>query len=401
MRSYPAERHGIPREQSGLGERYFDDSGSDAGKDGDDAARDSNAQTRNAQSRPAPKIIPTHKLKTPSEELHVSLFSLVQRRSKSTSAAGTNRQAIDPAHHADDLQFCKIISQFPSEQDADRCAQAWNRLQQTMALVPSGATQLEPNSLSAEPDNQADVVNINAFYIDRLAVTNADFAAFVASGVYDDMEQWPSEVWQHVLQFVDRSGVPGPQSWLDGKVPREASNLPVIGICWYEAMVFAKWAGKRLPDAAQWQRAASWHTGQNGQQTALSYPWGNSFDSSKANTWSSGVGKPVAVDRLYEGCTPNGVHQLIGNVWEWVDEAFVIPWNDNHLLAGFAEVRGGAFDTYFESQTRCQFRSGLPLLFRGANVGFRCCVNLGDLKVDQSSTALPSDLQPLPDNLAH
>ncbi len=309
----------------------------------------------------------------------MSLFSLVQRRVKSAAAPCAKRMPMDPAQLAGDLQFCKVVSRSSSERDAGRCAQAWRRLQQSMALIPSGATQLEPNSLAQEHDNQIDVINVTAFYMDRFTVTNGDYTAFVASGAYDEMERWPSEVWQHVLQFVDRSGVSGPQAWTDGKPSRDSLNHPVTGICWYEAMAYAKWVGKRLPDAAQWQRSASWHTGQNGQQAALSYPWGNSFDSAKANIWSSGVGKPVSVDKYYEGCTPNGVHQLIGNVWEWVDDAFIIPWNDNHLLAGFAEVRGGAFDTYFESQTRCQFRSGLPLLFRGANVGFRCCVDLGDL----------------------
>jgi iron(II)-dependent oxidoreductase len=264
-------------------------------------------------------------------------------------------------------------------------AQAWQRLQQAMALIPTGDVQLEPGSLDANANCPREVISVQAFYIDRFVVSNAEFAAFVESGVYDNVERWPSEVWQHVLQFIDRTGVPGPQNWSDGKPPRDKLNHPVTGICWYEAMAYAKWVGKHLPKAAQWQRSASWHTGQNGQSTALSYPWGNAFDASKANTWSSGSGGTVAVDQYYAGCTPNGVHQLIGNVWEWIDEPFVIPWNDNHLLGGYAEVRGGAFDTYFESQCRCQFRSGLPLLFRGNNTGFRCCIPLSELAMSHTA----------------
>ncbi len=297
----------------------------------------------------------------------MSLFSLVKRCSKNASS---------------------VVANTISDKSSASRTQSLKRMQQIMALIPSGTTLLEPNSLAAEPVAQSEPVVVSSFYIDRFAVTNAEYEAFVNSGIYDDMELWPMEVWQHVLQFVDRTGRPGPRSWSVSKPPRDRLQHPVTGICWYEAMAYAKWLGKRLPDAAQWQRAASWHTGQNGQQAALRHPWGNSFDSAKANVWSSGAGSTVPVDKYHEGCTPNGVHQLIGNVWEWLDEAFVVPWNENHLLRGYAETRGGAFDTYFESQTRSQFRSGQPLLFRGANVGFRCCINLDDL---QGNSSLPHD----------
>lgn len=309
----------------------------------------------------------------------MSFFSLVKSRIRPQGAGETHRAGAEERGRESDLQYCKSLTSNPDPNSQRAATRAWKRLQQAMALVPSGETRLEHNSLSDSTDRSAESLNVTAFYIDRFAVTHAEFHEFVISGVYDDMDRWPSEIWQHVLQFVDRTGTPGPQSWSHGKPPRDKLNHPVTGICWYEAMAFATWVGKRLPNAAQWQRAASWHTGQNGHQAALSYPWGNSFDSAKANTWNSRIGGTVAVDEYYDGCTPNGVHQLIGNVWEWVDSAFVIPWNDNHLLGGFAEIRGGAFDTYFESQCRCQFRSGLPLLFRGANVGFRCSVPLADL----------------------
>ncbi len=327
----------------------------------------------------------------------MSLFSLVRRNTSTVTS--TSRFSIGPVRTADDLRFCNVIDGPQSEKNGHAGATAWKRLQQTMALIPTGATLLEPNSL-IDDRRENTVINVNAFYVDRFAVTNSDYAEFVAAGVYDDMEHWPNEVWQHVLQFVDHSGVPGPQSWTGGRPPRNRLNHPVVGICWYEAMAFAKWVGKRLPDAAQWQRAASWHTGQNGQQTALSYPWGNAFESSRANTWSSSVGNTVAADKYYEGCTPNGVHQLIGNVWEWVDEAFAVPWNDDHLLAGFAEVRGGAFDTYFESQTalsvsirfaaiiprrQCRF----PLLYRRLRVEKRARFNSAFITIRSRDNTIP------------
>jgi iron(II)-dependent oxidoreductase len=78
------------------------------------------------------------------------------------------------------------------------------------------------------------------------------------------------------------------------------------------------------------------------------------------------------------GNTPNGVRQLIGNVWEWVDAQFYPNSAEGVsviLDEAMAEIRGAAFNTYFHSQATCQFRTGQPLLFRGSNVGFRCCIS--------------------------
>jgi iron(II)-dependent oxidoreductase len=72
------------------------------------------------------------------------------------------------------------------------------------------------------------------------------------------------------------------------------------------------------------------------------------------------------------------VFQLVGNVWEWVATQFEYIPKESGLRVAFeepmVEIRGGAFDTYFETQATSQFRTGQPFLYRGANVGFRCCV---------------------------
>jgi iron(II)-dependent oxidoreductase len=118
------------------------------------------------------------------------------------------------------------------------------------------------------------------------------------------------------------------------------------------------------------------------------YPWGNSFDPKRANIWSSGKWDTVPVDAFFEGSTLNGIYQLVGNVWEWVGTLFECPDGANgtriFMEQPLAEIRGGAFDTYFASQATCQFRTGLPLLSRNRNVGFRCCTSVDSLK-------LPSD----------
>ena len=97
-----------------------------------------------------------------------------------------------------------------------------------------------------------------------------------------------------------------------------------------------------------------------------------------ANAWVSGVGNTVSVENYYKGSTPNGVYQLIGNTWEMTSNRFVFQ-NSGANNSDLGEVRGGAFDTYLDCQMTCQFRTGLPLLFRGSNVGFRCIASVSDL----------------------
>ena len=273
-------------------------------------------------------------------------------------------------------------------------ADAWNALEEHMALVPAGETSLVVNTIpehdamneSGPPMRR---VRVRAVYLDRCAVTHAEYANFVAAGGYRRPEFWPSQLLPQVLQFLDRSGRPGPRYWSNGEPPPNKLDHPVVGISWYEANAYAQWVGKRLPTPAEWQRAGCWSDGEGAERK---YPWGNSFDPKRANTWLAGHRDTVPVDEYLEGCTANGICQLVGNVWEWVAATFDCQSEEpkTHVLfeQPMGEIRGGAFDTYFESQATCQFRSGQPLLYRGPNVGFRCCVSVDQLGTPPDPTAI-------------
>lgn len=253
-----------------------------------------------------------------------------------------------------------------------------------MALVPAGETSLVVNVIpprdAVEEPPPLRRVRVRAVYLDRCAVTNAEYARFVAAGGYRRPEFWPPQILPQVLQFVDGSGRPGPRFWSGGEPPPNKLDHPVVGVCWYEASAYAQWVGKRLPTPAEWQRAGCWSDGEGPERK---YPWGNSFDPQRANTWLAGHRDTVPVDAYVEGCTANGIFQLVGNVWEWVAATFECrsgePRTEVLFEQPMAEIRGGAFDTYFETQATCQFRSGLPLLHRGRNVGFRCCISAEQL----------------------
>ncbi len=261
-------------------------------------------------------------------------------------------------------------------------ALAWVSMEQEMALVP------EKHEEGAEASEASS--SLPAFYLDRHAVTNRQFARFIADGGYSQTEYWPREIWPNLLQFVDSTGYSGPRFWRDGQCGRGKESHPIVGISWFEARAFALWCGKRLPTSLEWQHAASWCTGKDGRGRNIRYPWGNTFSPEKTNTWVGGPGDTVPVDQYYEGCTPNGVYQLIGNVWEWVATQFQYDAGTSGLRVSFeqplAEIRGGAFDTYFETQATSQFKTGQPFLSRIDNLGFRCCLPANQLREPPSPT---------------
>ncbi|MEM7475494.1 MAG: formylglycine-generating enzyme family protein [Planctomycetota bacterium] len=285
-----------------------------------------------------------------------------------------------------DRRYCQVLTNTEFDEMSIRCA--WNALQHEMAYVPAGCVQLHHDTVQDEGygyefADYCEQTNVESFYIDRDCITNSDYQRFVQAGGYDQAKLWPPEILSMVLQFTDSSGRPGPRFWSGGEPPQGKADHPVVGICWYEAAAFASWAGKRLPSPAEWQQAGTWPISAEGKPTQEQrYPWGNAFDPHKANLWQNDHSETIPVDELQEGNTPNGIRQLIGNVWEWVDAQFC-PCNDgdvNILLEQLmAEVRGAAFDTYFASQATCQFRSGNPVFHRGSNLGFRCCVSTDSL----------------------
>ncbi len=298
-------------------------------------------------------------------------------------------------------RYCRVLSNRSDIPFDDvSIAFAWKAVEHDMALIPGGEICLVSDTIVATPGgfelamNPDELISVESLYLDRDCVTNADYARFVQSDGYGNANYWPEEVLPNVLQFNDSTGQPGPRYWSHGNPPPNKLDHPVVGICWYEANAYATWVGKRLPSTDEWQRAGTWPKGHSGDGTEMRYPWGNAFDPSKANTWAGGRRDTVPVNSLAAGKTPNGVRQLIGNVWEWVDAQFYPNTESGVSIVldqTMAEIRGGAFDTYFHSQTTCQFRTGQPLLFRGPNVGFRCCVSANALPVPPQSQIPDSD----------
>ena len=319
----------------------------------------------------------------------ISTFLGLTSASPASDASGLPSMRLTGSAQTDarKLTFCRMLSGIDGQPSKGETKRMWSFMEKHMALVPAGSVPMIPASLQPDPDEtegrqkrRLELFDVEGFYVDRTAVTNAEFAVFVHSGGYSDMSLWCNVVLPFVPQFVDQTGKPGPRFWSDGRPPRDLLNHPVTGVCWYEADAYARWSGKSLPAPVQWQQAATWHTGGNGRYSMKMFPWGDLFDVRRANVWASGNGETVPVDKYYDGSTPNGVYQMVGNVWEWLDCGFVSEDLPGEATGGLCEIRGGAFDTYFHRQVSCQFRTGQPRLARTNNTGFRCVIKCGDIK---------------------
>ncbi|HVT28340.1 MAG TPA: SUMF1/EgtB/PvdO family nonheme iron enzyme [Lacipirellulaceae bacterium] len=276
---------------------------------------------------------------------------------------------------------------------------AIRQLDEAMALVPAGNVLIgQLAELSSSACGQTDIdsklarrnlVSVSPIYLDRFCVTNADYQRFVDAGGYEELEYWHEEALPALLDFVDQTGAPGPRFWSDGQYPAGDQRLPVVGVSWYEATAYARWVGKRLPTDAEWTKAAAWPVeSAPGRVAQRRYPWGESFDVRRAHLYGSGHNAPVPVDEFPGGTSVGGIHQLIGNVWEWTSTPLAETGDPTlHVSESVISIRGGAFDTYFENQATCHYQSGDHALARRRNISFRLALPMSDLETPENTDA--------------
>jgi iron(II)-dependent oxidoreductase len=289
--------------------------------------------------------------------------------------------------------------------DREHIIRAVRHLDEAMALVPAGRVLLGPlaeqstsssGAFDASPHMLERFMHrVETLYLDRHTVTNLEFQQFVDGGGYEKLEYWHEEALPALLDFVDQSGQPGPRYWLEGRYPGGDERKPVVGVSWYEAAAYACWAGKRLPTDAEWTKAGAWPVeSAPGRIAQRRYPWGESFDIRRANLWGSHKKGPVDVDEFSDGESVGGVHQLVGNVWEWTGSALISSVEPSlHVPETFKSVRGGAFDTYFENHATCHYQSGEHPLARRHNIGFRLALLMATLEVAEEDESLGDGIQ--------
>jgi serine/threonine-protein kinase len=189
-----------------------------------------------------------------------------------------------------------------------------------------------------------------AFYIDRTEVPNNAYA-----------------------RFCKAKGRPLPPGFA-----ADHPDYPVVGITFVDAQEFAKWAGKRLPTALEWEKAAR---GPDGR----SYPWGNEADPARANVADTKPDGPMPVSAFAAAESPFHTIDMTGNVWEFADD---LKTPSAQAVRSFAAIlkpaptatepwytiRGGSYRRPLTDGVVYEWTS-IPARFSAPDIGFRCAKN--------------------------
>lgn len=210
-------------------------------------------------------------------------------------------------------------------------------------------------------------VYLDAFWIDRTEVTNAQYRKCVEAGT---------------------CRAPTACDWGDPTYgDASKADHPVVCVSWDDARTYCEWAGARLPTEAEWEKAAR---GSDGRL----YPWGNTFDGSALNfcdrncefVWKDtnaedGYARTAPVGSYPSGASPYGALDMAGNVWEWVND-----WYDENYYSRSPDrnptgpdsgenraLHGGSWgDYWYHARAAHRHGHGVDPTFRSSYVGFRC-----------------------------
>ena len=280
------------------------------------------------------------------------------------------RTALKLAGQTGDQHLKTAIEEFLRELETETRLNQLESNNTDMILIPAGEFQM--GSDSYDDEKPVHTVYVDAFYMDKYEVMNAQYKAFI-----DENPEWRKDripdQYHAGLYLYD---------WSGNNYPLGKDNHPVIYVSWYAAMAYAKWAGKRLPTEAEWEKAA------RGGLIGQKYPWGNSIDLSKAN-YDRSIGNTTPVGRY----APNayGLYDMAGNVWEWCLDEYrgdfyarsprrnpVSGGNISIIISNFTNVkssrvlRGGSWslNSYFVRVTNRSYLT--PADTFSLSVGFRC-----------------------------
>jgi ergothioneine biosynthesis protein EgtB len=253
------------------------------------------------------------------------------------------------------------------------------------------ALRLPPHSKDFAFDNEkpAHQIFLQDYALDRSLVTNGDYLEFIRDGGYQNFRWWFSEGWETVgkedwrapLYWEAHDGEWMIRDFAGLHPARSKAGEPVSHVSYYEASAFAKWVGKRLPNEAEWEKAACFDP-ETSQRRA--FPWGDQPPAeSKANLFENQHWGLVPVGSFPEGQSAYGCQQLIGDVWEWTTSDYVPypgfktefdEYNDKWFV-NQKVLRGGSFATP-RLHIRSTYRNFFHAHERWMISGFRCAKDL-------------------------
>jgi sulfatase modifying factor 1 len=238
-----------------------------------------------------------------------------------------------------------------------------------MLCAARGVKRSEPGSLRARtfyadqrPQHR---VYLEGYWIGKTEVTNAEYAKFIGTGGCSKRDYWTAEGWQ----WKESQGVTQPA--LRSDAAWNQTDCPVVGVNWYEAVAYAKWAGARLPTEAEWEKAA-----RGGPQSG-GHLYAGSDDADKVAWYvdnSGGQTHPVGQRKPNELV----IYDMSGNVWEWCEDWYDAQYyglpsgkNPSGPTSGTYRVLRGGSRVNLQSFLRCADRAWFDPDLRGGDVGFR------------------------------
>lgn len=262
-----------------------------------------------------------------------------------------------------------LLSSFlnlPWDNESSAFAQT-PRVPDGMARIPAGEFSMG-NDEGAPHEKPKHKVFLDSYFIDLREVTNAEYHVFWVADGGENSAHTP-------ISYGDKLDV---ENW--PKIATTKPNHPVVGVSWHDAVGYAKWAGKRLPTEAEWEKAA------RGTDSRL-WPWGNAFSlrirgtKVHANVGGENDGYRVGtapVGTYPTGESPYGILDMAGNVWEWVADWYsesYYHWGPTRNPKGPEHggrrvVRGGSWANG-ALMTQCSNRMGHYPAVGTSFIGFR------------------------------
>lgn len=260
-----------------------------------------------------------------------------------------------------------------------------------MAEIEGGLFELGYSGRDFAWDNEKPEhrVFLHDYAIDRAPVSNGDYLGFIESGGYGDFHYWLSDGWE----AVNRERWEAPLYWEKRGSEwmlrdyrglhrlNEKMGEPVSHLSFYEATAYAKWAGKRLPTEAEWEKAACFDPV---SKLKNDYPWGESRPAGgQANLAENQLWCVAPIGAFPPGKSAYGAHQMIGDVWEWTSSDYTPypgfrsefdEYNDKWFV-GQKVLRGGSFATP-QIHIRSTYRNFFHPNERWMISGFRCAKTL-------------------------
>jgi gamma-glutamyl hercynylcysteine S-oxide synthase len=241
--------------------------------------------------------------------------------------------------HAETLAY--MLHRLPSERKVSgpiELSSKAHRVKSHLVEIPAGRATLGLRSTNGDEfgwDNELDAheVQVEEFAIDSCNVTNRDFLLFIEAGGYLNRALWSAEAWD----WKEKENIQHPAFWkrngnlwlyraMFGEI-RLPLDCPVY-VSHAEATAYAKWLGRKLPSEAQFHRAAY---GTPDGEAERSYPWGEEAPHSRHGNFDFHRWDPTPAGSHPAGVSAFGIHDLVGNGWEWTRTEFA-------PFAGFAPM---------------------------------------------------------------